>query len=204
MSRAIQVFTSRTVPKLIHEMSQPRFNRLVHRHPACHVREHARFQNNAAVNQLFGIGIQQTGVKPEVFRHAPHVNSPDRQPDPGLRFHYAEKLERLRRFANAEPTDAKRLRELGLGRQSITRHEFLGDDVLLDLCGGLIADFGTTKRLHSGPRPRLWCEIDLDKLSDNQMGVDLTRRLACRTISSTRRFGPSPGGSSHSSACCTF
>ena len=133
------------------DLSEPSLNRRVILHPPDDMRQHARFENHAAVDELLRIGFQQARMKAQMLGDSLHVDAPDGQPDPGLRLDDAEKLKRLGGLTQTQPTDAKRLRKLSLRRQPITMTEFLLDDELLDLTGNLIANFGTTQRLHEVP-----------------------------------------------------
>ncbi len=130
--------------ELIDELPEARFDSRVGRHLLGDAGEDARFDDHAAFDQLERVGVEQSGMEAEVFGDAAQVEPADGQADARFRFDDPEELERLGRFANAGPADAERFSQLAFGRQSIAGAQMMFDDVLLDLLGGLIADFRTS------------------------------------------------------------
>ena len=126
-------------PELLDELPQSRLNRRILFHSSHDMRQHSGFKNHAAVDELLRIGLQQAAMKAQMLREPLHVNASDGQPDTGLRFDNAEKLQRLGGFAKTESTDAERLGQLSFRGQPITWRQLLFNDISLDLTSHLIA-----------------------------------------------------------------
>lgn len=136
-------------PEAVHESTQTNFDQWIDSHLSDDMGQDTCFKDDATVDELLRVHLQQTGMEAEVFRDSPHVHLADSQSDARTGFHDPQKLERFRRFSHAQTTNPKSLRPLRFGGQSVSGYELIGDDELFDLLRSLIADFRSAQRGHS-------------------------------------------------------